>query len=393
MPRTREAAMMSSHFYDALIAGGGPAGSAVAVALATEGRGVLLLERSRTAQHKACGEFLSPESLPFLRRMGIDPEKLGAQTIRSVRLAARDVLAEAELPATALSLTRRTLDEALLQCAQWSGASVLRGYQVESLSCGEDSNDVWRARATSAGAHAEIVVEGRDAFLATGKHDLRGWPRTARGVQGGLVAMKVYFVLTPEQQLEIAGNVELILFPGGYTGLQPVEGGWVNLCALITREKLRSLGGKWDGLLDHMQHSSTHLARRLSGARPVLEYPLALSGIPYGYCAPVSDDDASPWRLGDQAAVIPSFSGDGMAIALHTADRAAELYLEGATAAVFHAELRREFARRLKLATIISRLVIAVPSLAQAVRIWPSVLAGIFSATRVPSSGVQAVAQ
>ena len=376
--------MKSSDYCDALIAGGGPAGSAVAIALAMEGRRVLLLEKSRGAQlHKVCGEFLSPESLPFLRRIGIDPEQLGAQTIHSVRLAAREVLAEAALPAAAMSLTRPKLDEALLQRAQRSGASVLRGYQVESLTHGED-DDAWRARATSAETHAEIVVEGRDAFLATGKHDLRGWPRTASGVQGGLVAMKMYFVLTPEQQQEIAGNVELILFPGGYTGLQPVEDGRANLCALVTREKLRSLGGKWDSLLDHMKHYSPHIARRLNGARPVLEYPLALSAIPYGYCAPVADDDASPWRLGDQAAVIPSFSGDGMAIALHTADRAAELYLEGATATVFHGEVRRDFARRLKFATIISRLVVAVPSLAQAVRIWPSVLAGIFSATRVP---------
>jgi menaquinone-9 beta-reductase len=376
---------MISNSYDALIAGGGPAGSALAVDLATEGRRVLLLERSRTAQHKVCGEFLSPESLPFLRRIGIDPEKLGAQTIHSVRLAAREILAEARLPAAALSLTRRTLDEELLRCVRGSGATVLRGHNVESLSRGATGKPVWRAAATSASGES-TVVEGRDAFLATGKHDLRGWLRTAKGVQGELVAMKMHFVLTPEQQAELSGHVELILFPAGYAGLQLVEGGCANLCALVTREKLRLLGGRWPGLLDHMRHYSAHLARRLSGAAPALENPLALSSIPYGYCAPAPDDDASPWRLGDQAAVIPSFSGDGVAIALHTADRAAELYLEGAAAADFHAEMRREFGRRLQLATIISRLLIAVPSLTQAVRIWPAALAGIFTATRVPAN-------
>lgn len=383
---------MISNSYDALIAGGGPAGSALAVALATEGRRVLLLERSRAAQHKVCGDFLSPESLPFLRRIGIDPEKLGGQTIHSVRLAAREVLAEVPLPAAALSLTRRTLDEELLQCVQRSGASVLRGHNVESLSRGGNGTGMWRAGAANASSHEAIFVEGRDAFVATGKHDLRGWLRIGKGVQGELVAMKMYFALTPKQQAEIAGHVELILFPGGYAGLQPVEGSCANLCALVTRENLRSLGGKWQGLLDHMQHHSAHLARRLSGAAPALESPLALSAIPYGYCAPAPDDD-SPWRLGDQAAVIPSFSGDGVAIALHTADRAAELYLGGAAATDFHAEMRREFGRRLQLATIISRLLIAVPSLSQAVRIWPAAMAGIFRATRVQASGVQAVAQ
>jgi menaquinone-9 beta-reductase len=385
--------MSQSPRYDALIAGGGPAGSAVAIALARAGRSALVVEKSRAAQHKVCGEFLSPECLPLLGRVGVDPEKLGAQAIHSVRLAARGVLAEARLPAAALSLTRRRLDEALLECAQRAGANVLRGCKVESLSRSPDGKAVWLARARKAEDGEPIFVEGRDAFLATGKHDLHSWVRAAKRVQDGLVAMKMYFALEPEQQAEIAGHVELILYPGGYAGLQPVEGGCANLCALITRERFRSLGGRWDRLLDHMQRCSGHLARRLSGAAPALERPLALSAIPYGYCAPVADADASPWRLGDQAAVIPSFSGDGMAIALHTAERAAEFYLEGDSAATFHAEVRRDFRRRLGFATAISRLVIATPALAQAVRLWPGALAEIFAATRAPVSGIRAVAQ
>jgi menaquinone-9 beta-reductase len=377
--------MTSSHCYDALIAGGGPAGSTAAIALAEAGRSAVLIEQSREAHHKVCGEFLSPESLPYLRRLGIDPEKLGGQTIHSVRLAVRDLIAEIRLPAPALSLTRRTLDEALLQRALEAGVSVLRGYKVESVS--RNTVGMWQAQVRAAAAGEAIVVDGQEAFLATGKHDLHGWPRNGKRVQGDLVAMKMYFAVTQEQQVELAGHVELIVFPGGYAGLQPVEGGCANLCALIARARLRSLGGRWERVLDHMQRHSDHLARRLSGAAPALERPLALSAIPYGYCARLSDGEASPWRLGDQAAVIPSFSGDGMAIALHTADRAAQFYLEGATPEAFHAEIRRQFERRLQLATLISRAVIAVRPLAQAVRVWPPMLSGIFTATRVPQCG------
>lgn len=382
--------MSSSDSYDVLIAGGGPAGSAAAIILAEAGRSAVLIEKSKEAHHKVCGEFLSPESLPFLRRMGVHPEKLGAQIIHSVRLAERNVIAEIRLPAAALSLTRKTLDEALLQRAQQAGTSILRGFRVESLS--RNAGRTWQAQVLRPDAEEPILIRGQEAFLATGKHDLHGWARNAKRAQSDLVAMKMYFTLTPEQQIEIAGHVELILFPGGYAGLQPVEGGYVNLCALITREKLRSLGGRWEGMLDHMQRHSDQLARRLSGSAPALERPLALSAIPYGYCAPVPPGNASLWRVGDQAAVIPSFSGDGMAIALHTADRAAQLYLEGATASVFQAEIRRHLDRRLQLATLISRSVIAMPSLAHAARLWPSVLSGIFTATRVPPRGVYASA-
>lgn len=384
--------MISSLCHDVLIAGGGPAGATLAIELAQAGQGAVLIERSREAQHKVCGEFLSPESLPLLRRIGIHPVALGAQTIHSLRIAARDVLAEVVLPAPALALTRYTLDEALLQRARQTGASLLRGYTVEQLAPlrERDLRGGWQARITDV-SHASMEIQGREAFLATGKHDLRGWARAADGAQNTLVALKMYFVLTREQQAELAGHVELILYPGGYAGLQPVEDGRANLCALITRKKLQQVGGGWGRLLEHMMRSSPHLARRLSGAVPLLERPLALSSIPYGYHAQELYEGPTPWRIGDQAAVIPSFCGDGMAIALHTAHRAAELYLEGATPAVFHEEIRRRFARRLTFATALSRLVIRMPALVHVVRLWPPVLAEIFAATRVPGTTLHAI--
>ncbi len=167
-----------------------------------------------------------------------------------------------------------------------------------------------------------------------------------------------------------------------------VEGDYANLCALITQKKLKAFGGRWDHLLDYMQQYSRHLACRLSGAVSMLERPLAISSIPYGYCAEEPTDQPSPWRLGDQATVIPSFSGDGMAIAFYTGYRAAQLYLAGSTPAFFHREVHNHFGRRLYWGTVLSRLLITIPSLAQAVRVWPSILSTIFTATRVPSASL-----
>ena len=150
--------------------------------------------------------------------------------------------------------------------------------------------------------------------------------------------------------------------------------------------KLQQPGAGWDSLLDYMLLHSDHLARRLNGSVPMLERPLALSAIPYGYCMNGPIEILSPWRIGDQAAVIPSFSGDGMAIALYTARRAAQLYLSGYSAADFHREIRKQFHSRLYFGSLLSRLVTAMPSLGYVARVWPSVLLGIFSATRVPDT-------
>lgn len=78
-----------------------------------------------------------------------------------------------------------------------------------------------------------------------------------------------------------------------------------------------------------------------------------------------------------------------MAIALYTGCRAAQLYLEGATSASFHREVRDQFERRLYWGTMLSRLLITIPSLAQAVRLWPSVLSEIFTVTRLPGAALQ----
>ena len=142
---------------EALILGGGLAGSALAIALAEAGRSVVLVEKGKEAQHKICGEFLSPESLPLLHRLGICPDYLGAQTIHSTRLVTREVLAEVRFPAPALSLTRRALDEALLQRAQQAGVNVHRGWTAERLDHSEVS-DQWQAR-VSDGANWRSLKE------------------------------------------------------------------------------------------------------------------------------------------------------------------------------------------------------------------------------------------
>jgi flavin-dependent dehydrogenase len=289
-------------------------------------------------------------------------------------LFARRLIAECALPFPAMSLTRRVLDEALLTRAAAMGATVLRGRRVESLAYGRDG---WTAR-LSDGEERRAA----HAFLATGKQDVNGYTRE-RGAQNDLVAFKMYFRLTPEQQAELAGYVELILFPGGYAGLQPVESGVANLCLLITREKLRECAGEWTQLLERMQSASEHLTQRLHGAKALLEKPLALSAIPYGMVRAHAEDGL--WRLGDQAAVIPSFSGDGMSIALHSAHLAAAAYLGGDTAEDFQQRLRREVRPAVRFATMLSRIMIAQPGLTQMIRLWPPLLGHIASYTRVPT--------
>ncbi len=167
----------------------------------------------------------------------------------------------------------------------------------------------------------------------------------------------MYFDPAPAQRTEMRGWVEIVLFGDGYAGLQMVEGGRLNLCALVRRRRLDGAEGAWDRLLPELLGESPHLARRLSGAVPCLDRPLAVTGLPYGYVHRAAEEDmASVYRVGDQMGVIPSLAGDGIAIALRSGRQAAADRLAGLSAAAYHRRLRGDLVRPVGLAGLVHRL-------------------------------------
>lgn len=310
---------------DPIIIGGGPAGCAAAISLARAGCRPRLLERSTGPTDKVCGDFLSAEAIDLVHMLGVDPVALGAVPIRRVRISSGNRTAEAQLPFAAVGLSRRLLDEALLRHAEAAGADVRRGETVRRLTPG------WIVQ-TAAG-----TLQSGTVFLATGKHDLRDLPRARSGK--GAIGLKTYL------DADRSDTVELFLFPGGYAGLQPVEQGRAVLCAAIRHD---AFPGTWPALLAAIEASCPRFARVLDGSDMLLEKPVAVAGIPYGFQAPASASGL--YRLGDQAAVIPSLTGDGMAIALYSGNRAASAWLAGRDAASFQAELRHTLSRQMTIA-------------------------------------------
>ncbi len=360
---------------EVLIVGGGVAGCAVSIALARKGRRVTLIEREPTPRHKVCGEFLSGEALEDLHALGIDVAALGAVPIDYVRLAAARRAAEAPLPFHAASLTRKALDTALIAEAIAAGVSVERGRGVQSLS--RTTTNLWQATLDDGTSY-----EAPTAFLATGKHDLRGHGRPKDPHQW--VAFKMYYRLSPAQTADLKDASELTLYSGGYGGIQPVEDGIANFCSVVKQRYFARAGLRWESLIAKMQQDCPHLAMRLDGAEPLLDKPIAITHIPYGYIRRTTEDGL--YCVGDQAAVIPSFTGDGISIALHTARRAAAAYLAAEPAPVFQTKLRSAMLPQMRLAEFAANGL--NNSLARAVlpfclRVWPGAMRVTARLTRV----------
>jgi flavin-dependent dehydrogenase len=192
----------------------------------------------------------------------------------------------------------------------------------------------------------DTTYEAPTAFLATGKHDLRGHGRPKDPHQW--VGFKMYYRLSTSQTAELADASELTLYAGGYGGIQPVEDGIANFCCVVQRKYFARAGFHWEGLLATMKRDCPHLAMRLEGAVPLLEKPITISHIPYGYLRRATEEGL--YCIGDQAAVIPSFTGDGISIALHTGRRAAAAYLASEPAPVFQPKLRSAMLPQMRLA-------------------------------------------
>jgi flavin-dependent dehydrogenase len=351
------------------------AGCAASIALARKGRRVTLIEREPTPRHKVCGEFLSGEALEDLHALGIDVASLGAVPIDYVRLAAARRAAEAPLPFSAASLTRKALDTALIAEAIGAGVRVERGRNVKTLA--RTAPNVWQVTLDDG-----TTFEAPTVFLATGKHDLRGHARPEDPQRW--VAFKMYFQLTRGQAAELEHASELMLYPGGYGGIQPVEGGIANFCCVVQQRYLARVGHRWENFLAKVQQDCPHLAMRLAGAEPLLAKPIAVTHIPYGYIRPTSENGL--YCIGDQAAVIPSFTGDGISIALHTARCAVAAYVAEEPAPVFQAKLRSALMTQMRLAELAADGLnngFARAVLPFCLKVWPGVMRVTAKLTRV----------
>jgi flavin-dependent dehydrogenase len=314
---------------DPLIVGGGPAGAAAAITLARSGAAPLLIDRNREAPDQLCGGFLGWDALAALRTLGIDPEALGARPIHRVRLIAHGTTVEASLPFAAAGLSRRTLDAALLDGAAQAGAGIERGVIVRSIDPA--------ARTIRVDGGDEIAAE--TLFLATGKHDLRGGARP-REAGGSDPAVGLRTRLTPSPALcaALAGTIELHLFRHGYAGLLLQEDGAANLCLSVARSRFVAAGGTGEGLLANLR-DAPRLAARFGEATAHTPWQ-AVAAVPYGWRA--RETHPGVFRLGDQAAVIASLAGDGVAIALASGRLAADHHLRGRHDAA--ADYQRTFA-------------------------------------------------
>jgi flavin-dependent dehydrogenase len=291
---------LSEPHFDIAVIGGGPAGASAAITAARFGAHVVLLEAGEFPRHKVCGEFVSAESLDVLRdllRMTPGAEQLisAAPVIDRTRLLLGERVIEAHLSPPALSIPRFTLDSLLWQAAQQAGVEARSNCEVSAI-----RGDGPFHLDTSGGkvvARAVIVAAGRWSKFKT----LTLLPNGPKWI--GVKAH--YRETTPPR------STDLYFFEHGYCGVQSVADDVVNVCAMVRSDRATSLEDVFP-----LHPALAERCRNWQGITGAVTTAPLLHLPPQ----PVRDD---MMFVGDAAAFIDPFVGDGISIALRSGRTAA----------------------------------------------------------------------
>jgi flavin-dependent dehydrogenase len=276
---------------DVLIAGGGPAGLAAAIALRAHGLQVVVADPVRPPVDKACGEGLLPGTVASLRALGVTLSAEHAVPFRGIRFVGEGQVAQGNFPRShGLGVRRTVLHQALVERAVSSGVQFLWETRALRFVAGVvhfDSAEVFCRWLIGADGHGSIVRKwaGLD----------RGRPRRIR------YAFRQHFRVSPWTDLvEVhwGKSCQLVVTPVGRE----------EVCLSLTS---RSPQLRLKQALDYFPE----IASRLKGSASVSRQRGAISTLRIlrivcrGQCA----------LIGDASGSVDSLTGEGLGLAFRQA--------------------------------------------------------------------------
>lgn len=264
--------MNTQQILDAIIIGGGPAGSTAAILLAKAGWSVALVEKKAFPRAKVCGEYISSTTFPLLQQLDLADFYLknSGPEIKRVGLYVRKHKIFAEMPKSESSgiwgraIGRDRLDTELLASAVKIGVQVWQPWKATDVQCLDDV--VFCVIQTKEQLH---TLKSRMVIMAQGswEHDISSPDNHFKAPKNSdLFGFKAHF-----NHSSLADDLmPLLLFPGGYGGLVGSDHGRTSLSCCISREMLTQLREKYP----HISAGAcvlNHIKESCLGVREVLE--------------------------------------------------------------------------------------------------------------------------
>lgn len=354
---------MMNH-YDYVIIGGGVAGLCAAKRLLELGIYPLVIEAGSYPSHKVCGEFLSPSSLPILKKWDIHPVPITQAHLHTSTYNFRFSFSP-----QAGSLSHFILDSQLAKQISQQGAILLTHTKVQDLS-----------PASFPGTSHALVLSTGEKILA--KHLLIAAGRLSHSPKQAppfrYIGLKAHF-----SEIKLDSNLYMFSFQGSYLGLSPIENGKANLACLANLKRVQQAP------------SPQHFMQSLIASHPLL-HQLLSSGcnlfdnwmeayVPEFGLRSTPNWPQTYW-IGDASSTIPPACGNGLSLAIASGYLAAEFAARD-DAAGFKQAWRKHCASQIRLGKRLHQIFLNPPVGSAIMRLahrFPFLAHWMFNLTRDP---------
>lgn len=296
-----------------IIVGGGLAGLTSALHLSRFGIQVTLVEKNSYPKHKVCGEYLSNEVLPYLRSLDFDPFHFGAKKIENFELSAvKGKAIKVKLPLGGFSLSRYTLDHALLNKVVSQGVNVVNDSVLDI----KFKDDRFYLNLKERGNLEGTFVIGSFGKRSNLDQKLK---RSFLNSKAPYLAVKEHYLVDYSEDL-----VGLYHFYGGYCGVSKVENNLVNICFIAQYDEFKKYKNI-DDFKEKVICKNKALDAIFKKGSSTFDKPLTISQISFA-SKPVVENHIL--MCGDSAGMIHPLCGNGMSMAIQGAKMASDLIIQ-----------------------------------------------------------------
>lgn len=297
-----------------IIIGGGLAGLIAAIRIARFGISCTLFEKKHYPFHRVCGEYISNETVPFLKRENLYPSAFHPSVINQLTLSSVSGKSiKLSLDLGGFGISRYVLDHFLYQQALNAGVEVIH-QEVESIFFNQEVNRL-EVINDSEILSADYVI---GSFGKRSKLDIE-LNRSFIQKRSPYVGIK-YHLLSSHPANEIA----LHNFNGGYCGISNIEEGKTNLCYLVHRDQVRRYKTIPE-LEQQVLFKNPNLKSVFLNSKFLFEKPETINEISFETKEPVLNHIL---MAGDAAGMITPLCGNGMAMAIHSGKIVSDIIIQ-----------------------------------------------------------------